>query len=253
MYFPDFYPQLTGIVTASVDCGVRATQTAIDWLTKGKFVPGVKKIRNVMNDKDATNYTQWDTAIDTLTAGYDASATLTNSPAAITKHIKNGGAVILAIHYGIWDKIARSLSGSHTFKGYHAVFYVGWKKKVLKTRSYDSLYDGRFLGCPKGPRWVKLFKVMKAAKAVGSGTSVYGVLLHRKADVEGPEDGGLATGGTLIDVLVDMYEAREESKNASTIKQLTAMIEMMESLVGVKQSNPEADEGTEVRSGLVIE
>lgn len=253
MYFPSHYPQLTNIVTAAVDCGARATQTAIDWLTKGEFVPSIKRIRNVMGDKDETNYTQWDSAIDRLASGYDASATLTNDPMVIATHIKNGGGVIVAIHYGVWDRIARALSGSHTFKGYHAVFYVGWKSKNLKTRSYDSLYDGRFEGCPKGPQWVTLSKVMKAARAVGNSTmTVYGVLLHRQADIVGPEDGGLASGGSLIDVLIDMYEAREESKSQSTIEQLTSMIETLEALIGVEQRNPEADETTEVREGLRI-
>ena len=252
MYFPKHYPQLTSIATAAVDCGVRATQTAIDWLTKGKFVPGVNRIRRVMNDEDQTNYRQWDSAIDTLTAGYDASATLTNSAADITKHLKSGGAVILAIHYGVWDRIASALSGSHTFKGFHAVFYAGWKKKTSKTRSYDSLYDGRFKGCPKGPRWVKLTKVMGAARAVESTPAVYGVLLHRQADIVGPEDGGLATGGTLIDALVDLYETREESGNRNTIEQLTSTIEMLEALIGVEQRNPEADETSEVREGLKV-
>jgi hypothetical protein len=260
MYYPTFRPQLTGVPTQGVDCGVRATQMMLDWLSKGKVIRSVKAIREAMGDQDETNYTQWDMVIDQLggqTLGF--SGETTNSYERAEDHMNRGGAVIWAVHYGTMRAKARSKVGSPSFSGYHAILTIGSRMREQRQwRSFDSLLDGRYLGCPQGPIWVPAWVIRTAAQEVGareagSRKTVYALLGHRSPDIIGTEPGDLLPGQgmTLSDVLVELRDIYAGA-SGDTKLDLAALIEDYEALLGVT-GNPEADISTRVEPGIALE
>lgn len=260
MYYPTLRPQLTGIATESYDCGVRATQMAINWLSKGALEPSVKAIRKVMDDQDETNYYQWDEVIDRLgSTTFGFSGEKTNDWNRVKAHLMDDGAAILAVDYGTYRRSMQSKSGSLTFDGFHAILFVNDRKanSGRQTRSFDSLLDGRYRGCPNSPVWVPFWKVRAAAEEVGrkeAGTAkVYAVLLHRDPSVSGTEPGDLLpeVGTTLSDILSDMRDVLDLMESGQAMAAQRATIEQFEDLIGVA-SNPEANEGTPVAAGVKV-
>lgn len=247
MYYPKLSPQLVaGVATASVDCGVRATKMALDWISKGKVIRSVKFIREVgAMGNGPTNFDEWDTVIDKLggrTLGF--RGVKTNDWNAIRKHLVKGGAAILAVNYGRYRSMAQSKSGSLTFNGNHAILFVNARKRGnrTQTRSFDSLLDGRYQGCPNGPVWIELNVVRRSAEAVGS---VFGVLLVRDDSpdpgVDEPPEGGDAS--TLIDVITDLHSINQG--------ELDEAIEDLEAIIGATVVS-EADKDTPVVSGINV-
>ncbi len=262
MYYPTHRPQLTGIATAGVDCGVRATQMGLAWLSKGKVILSVKQIRAVMKDQDQTNYADWDRVIDALggrTLGF--SGEKTNDAAHAREHMEDGGAsggaVIWAVDYGKLRRAMPAKTGSLTFNGYHAILTVGsrdTKRKPPEWRDFDSLLDGRYRGCPNGPVWAPRGKILDAAKEVGrkevGRPDVYAVLLHRDPTLAGIEAGDLIPDGggiTLGDIVSDLHEVQGVSPDPD----LAQVIDDLEAVIGIT-GNPEADEDTPVESGIAI-
>jgi hypothetical protein len=254
MYWPKHRPQLTGIPTAAVDCGIRATQMGLDAITDGKVIRSVAAIRRVMGDQDETNYEQWDAYIDELggkTLGF--SAAKTNEMNDVLEHLATGGFSILAVDYGDYRRGLQSKSGSLTFSGYHGILFGGWRKRngVRQVRSFDSLLDGRYAGCPRGPVWVPVWRVTRAALAVGrkevGQRAVFAVNLYRDASVAPTEPGDLLPGAdapsTLIDVLSDLYAADDPS--------LADTIADIERIIGITVTT-DADAATPVLSGIAL-
>ena len=249
--FAKVFPQLkAGVPTASVDCGVRATQSGLYWLSKGKYAPGVSHIRDVGSmGISTTNYAEWDVVIDKL-GGLKGGwkGVKTNSLPDFRKHILKGGAAIAAVDYGWYRRAMPAKSGSKTFDGYHAITFVESFTKNGKpfTTSTDSLLDGRYQGCPNGPVGVPLNKVSTAMEKVGN---TYAVLLYRDANVAPIEEGELLEGATptsLADVLSDLYTVLLGTNNSV----LRGAIEELETIMGFSY-DPQA--GFErIESGIYI-
>lgn len=261
MYYPTHRPQLTGIPTASVDCGVRATQMGLDWLSKGAVTRSVKAIRDVMGDQDATNYVQWDKVIDGLggkTLGF--SGQKTNDADLAKSHMSDGGAVIWAVHYGTLRKLMQAKCGSLTFNDYHAILTAGRRTRdgQGQWRDFDSLLDGRYQGCPNGPVWAPQWKLLKSAQEVGrreagNKNAVFAVLLHRDPNVDPTEPGDMLpdAGFNLSDIVSDYIDATELVTEAKAKRQLVGLNSDLLRLIGLT-GNPEADVSTLVKAGIVV-
>lgn len=263
MYWPRHRPQLTGIPTESVDCGVRTTQMLLDALSEGDVTRNVSTIRAVGQMGDGpTNYYEWDRVLDVLggrTEGF--SGEKVNDWDAVKQHLRNGGWVGIAVHYGTLRSIMPAKVGSLTFNGYHAIALGGDKKSgdTRMTRSFDSLLDGRYLGCPDGPVWVPHWKVRKAAEAVGNREGipggVFAVLGHPDKVIE-PTDPGApldvpAGFSTLPDILSDLAEVVGMTSEADVQDRVIDTIDSLRLLLGL-QGNPEADADTPVDSGISV-
>ena len=248
-YWPRHRPQLTGISTASVDCGVRATQMAIDDASRGKLVPGVARIRKAMDDQDTTNAGDWEVAIDTLGAPHEVRAVQTDVPRKVEEHLKAGMGAILAVDYGKLRQLAPRKTGSETFAGYHAIFVKGWKKGD-QVRSFDALLDGRYKGCPDGPVWLPWRKLRTSALEVGrreaQADRIYAVLVYPRDKVGGIEIPPDEEPMSLTDILSDLYELRDEAPN--TALAISRLIAGLEAIIGT--GNPEADQDTQVSEGV---
>lgn len=255
MYYPSHRPQLTGVPTESVDCGVRATQMGLDWLSKGSVIRSVAKIRELGGmGSGPTNYFEWDEVIDKLggrTEGF--SGEKSNSWDRAAGHMNDGGAIIVAVDYGEYRSRMQSKSGSLTFDGAHAILFAGSRsvKGQQQWRSFDSLLDGRYRGCPNGPVWVPQWKVRKAMEALGA---VFTLLLHRDPGVEDNEPGDLLPAGgiTLSDILSDLIDISSSCDDRAAKQELDVTISGMAKLLGVI-ANPEADASTRVSAGISVE
>lgn len=263
MYFPQHRPQLTGRPTQSVDCGVRATQMGLDAITKGEVIRSVPTIRDIGNMGDGpTNYYEWDEVFDELggrTMGF--SGEKTNDWNKTKSHIRNEGWAILAVHYGTYRKSMQAKSGSLSFNGYHAILFGADRKRSgrRETRSFDSLLDGRYRGCPDGPVWVPQWKVRNAAMKVGQmqiGTdAVYALLLHPDVVVE-PGDPGAPLPVppefmSIPDILSDLVEAQEMADQEVVRQRIENSVDGLRVLLGI-HGNPEADEDTDVDAGITV-
>ena len=256
-----FYPQLrtqlkAGIPTASVDCGVRATQMAVEWLSKGDQVPSVSKIREIGDMGDGpTNYYEWDTVIDELGGrklGY--AGVKTNSWDDVKTHIMGEGAAIVAVDYGVYRRSMQAKSGSLTFNGYHAILFIDSRRRQNQnqTRSFDSLLDGRYKGCPSGPVWVPHWKVRAAAQEVGhkegAPGAIYAVNLFRDADVAPVDPGDIIVppdAPSILDVITDIAQLGEDMS--------VPVDEIVEDLIKVVGIQPGGDlEGDYIASGIKL-
>jgi hypothetical protein len=221
----------------------------LDWLSKGKVIRSVAKIRKVMGDDDATNYDNWDQVIDQLggaTLGF--SGEKTNDWQRVRDFVNNGGAAILAVDYGVYRRSMQNKSGSLTFNGYHAILFAGSRVRngTRHWRSFDSLLDGRYRGSPNGPVWVPQSKVRAASEAA---LGTFAVLLHRDPSVGGIEPGDLLPSGgvSLADVLSDLNDVYTEDPSPG----LARSIDDLEALLGIT-GNPEADVTTAVEAGVRV-
>jgi len=263
MYWPRHRPQLTGISTASVDCGVRSTQMGLDALTEGRVIRSVPTIRDIGGMGDGpTNYYEWDEVFDELggrTLGF--SGQKSNDWDAAKAHLRNDGWVILAVDYGVYRRSMQAKSGSLTFDGYHAILFGGDRKpdNVRLTRSFDSLLDGRYRGCPDGPVWVPHWKVRGAATKVGDREGlpggIFAVLLQPDAVVE-PGDPGAPLPVppaflSLPDILSDLSEVVGMTSEPDVQDRVGQTVDSLRLLLGL-QGNPEADAATPVAAGINV-
>lgn len=257
MYYPDFSPQLkAGIKTAHVDCGVRATQMALRWLSNGAVNRSVERIREIGDMGDGpTNYYEWDTVIDELggkTLGF--KGVKTNDWDEVKGHLHNEGAAILAVDYGVYRRLMQSKSGSLTFNGYHAILFINKRRRgdTNQTRSFDSLLDGRYKGCPNGPVWVPFWKVREAAETVGrkesAPGSIFAVNLFRDANVAPIDPGDVIIppdAPSILDVITDLGELGEDMNVP-----VDAIVEDLMKVVGIQ---PGGDlEGDFIASGIKV-
>ena len=258
-YWPKFQPQLrAGIPTASVDCGVRSTQMAIDNATKGAKVPSVKRIREVGGmGTDPTNYYEWDVAVDKLGASQDVAGAKTNNIEEVVRHLRRGLGVVLAVHYGRLRRLAPAKTGSETFNGYHAIFLKGWRTEPNRTRMFDSLNDGRYRGCPKGPVWMPFSKLRDAATRIGDEQSmpgkVFALLVADRADIDGldptdplPEPVPPEEWNDLYNILLDLREVADEVENLDLDHAITSL----SANLGV---DTDAEDEASINEGIILE
>jgi hypothetical protein len=250
--FARVFPQLrVGIPTAHVDCGVRAIQSGLHWLSKGTFSSNVSRIREVGNMGDGpTNYFEWDVVIDTL-AGQQVGGVgvKTNSLAEVKDYLKNRGAVQVAVDYGWYRRKLPGKSGSKTFDGNHAITFIGGfknKSEDWMSTSTDSLLDGRYAGCPKGPVNVPLWHIGEAMKRTGG---IYAVLLYRDKEIAPVEPGEQLedfSESSLASILAELYELHDRAPS----QKLLDIIKSFELQLGFSY-DPEA--GYErLESGVLI-
>lgn len=251
-----FFPQFDGTATAGRNCGVSGTRTTISWSTRGKVRPNVRKTRKRMGDLTGwTDPTEWERAI----ASFDTPAELADRFEFIPverdsggpwskawKHLEAGGMALLAVDYGVYRRSMPRRSGSKSFDGYHAIaFRLDGKGRLI---SYDSLLDGRYPGCPKGPVSVSPSKVRRAAEQVGKKelgrSSVYMVLVDRAVKlggvVPGPPDDDEAP--TLASVYADLHEALDATDSGPVRKLITSAIEALEEVIGPYQGDGDPED-----------
>jgi hypothetical protein len=257
MWYPKLRTQLkSNVPTASVDCGVRATQMGIEWLSKGDQIPSVSKIRDVGGmGSGPTNYYEWDTVIDELGGrklGYQGVKT--NSWDEVKDHLMNDGAAIVAVDYGEYRRLMQAKSGSLTFSGYHAILFVNSRRRdnTNQTRSFDSLLDGRYKGCPSSPVWVPHYKVRKSAEAVGrkeAGSPViYAVNLFRDPAVAPIDPGDVIIppdAPSILDVITDINQLGNDMDVP-----VDGIVDDLLSLVGVTPGGEL--EGDYIASGIKV-
>ena len=183
----------------------------LDWLSKGEVIRSVKRIREIGEmGNGPTNYVEWDTVVDTLggkTLGFKGIKV--DSIYDVKRHLKDGGAAIVAVDYGTYRRVRQSKAGSLTFDGYHAILFVGWRWRNgnAQTRSFDSLLDGRYRGCPSGPVWVNWGQVRKGSDIGGRAFALNLIRDPKVADIDFAEE---RAATSLVDVLSDIYGAGRE-------------------------------------------
>ncbi len=264
MYWPRHRPQLTGIDTESVDCGARATQMGLDALSEGDVQRSIPTIRTIGQMGDGpTNYTEWDRVIDVLggrTEGF--SGEKTNDWDLANQHLLNDGFIILATDYGQRRRLSASKVGSLTFSGFHSELIGGARQRKggKQSRTFDSLLDGRYRGCPDGPVWVSKWEFRSSAEVVGTKVKtggIFAVLLHPDKVIE-PGDPGAplevpAGFQTLPDILSDLMDLAMDDDLPTDARQQAALsVDSLRILLGLR-GNPEADEKTPVASGINVE
>lgn len=188
-YQPKHQRQLNGTLTAGEDCGVRSTSMAIDFATRGATVPTVAALRTRMGVKTGpTNTSQQQKGAQS----YDTPAETgkrkpvvfnRQSPAAWSEFVgplTNGDkAVVLSLDYGIVNDKKPNVSGDRAFDGNHSIMFLGSRQTAQGTevKAWDSLYDGRRQGIPKGPQWWPLWLVRDACAAfAGAGRATGGIV-----------------------------------------------------------------------------
>lgn len=261
------FPQLTGVPTESVDCGISATRTAIKWATRGTRSVGVRNVRRRMGPdkvyrpgvdlkKLATSPTDWQRAIESFDTPGELggqferlTGTLITGSGwdVVDAHLDGGGMALLAVDYGVYRRIMPAKAGSLTFSGYHAVAFRGKGDRIM---SLDSLLDGRYRGCPDGPVRVPRGKVRQAAFAVGKKelgrNAVHGYLVDRATalgegvDIPEPEE-----PLTLASILADLREIREATGETMTSRELARVIDDLEYLIGPYEGEAEPDDEPE--------
>lgn len=211
-YYPTHRTQLWRPVTGSVDCGPRSWQMAIDHATRGKRFVNIDRLRqlggrpgaqptNVYNGSDALSALgirhdrivggPWDDALDAL---------------------RQGAGVTLCITYGVLNDLNPWVSGSESFRGGHSIYVQGLRRSRRdgrrRTRSFDSLYDGRRAGIPDGPRAVRIGMLQRAAEAfAGRPGRWWGLIVPVARDAGGP---GLPERGDELLLPVDPAAEPEE-------------------------------------------
>lgn len=223
----------------------------LDWLSKGQVLRSIPRIRELMDQETGTtNYYDWDEAVDTLgglTLGFAGEKV--NDWQRVKDHVNQNKGAVVAVNYGEWRRRMPAKSGSKTFSGGHAILFAGSRLRngVREWRSFDSLLDGRYQGCPLGPVWVPQWQVKHTMAGFSDFGKVFALLGHRDSRVEGTEPGDLLpeAGITLADILGDLYEVQAGLQHEG----LTDVIDDLEQLVGIG-SNPEATERTLVLTGV---
>lgn len=268
MYLPKHQAQLVaGVPTRSVDCGVRGTSVAIDRSTRGVKRPKPAQIRaRGSMGIGWTNASQWLQAVESydtrkeLGGKWDRlSATKLQASTdwnQVDEFVRTNEAVVLTIDYGKLRRAAPRKTGSETFDGFHAVTIVGQKsKKPSLWRVYDSLNDGRYRGCPKGPVFISRSILKEACLEVGRkevGSPVFWALLVDRAErledgveIEPIEPESMPT--SLGSVLADLYEVRDTLSDPNTIDRIQRVIDDYEIVLGISGDELEtAEPGVEI-------
>ena len=260
---PRFRPQLTGAPTESVDCGVIATIDMVDWATRGVKQLGVKSARRRMGLSATrpvtTDPQQWARAI----RSYDTPAELGGRYerltcslvdwgdwSVVTQHLSSKLAAILVVDYGVLRRLAPRKTGSLSFDGLHAIFVKAGSATL--THDYDSLLDGRYSGCPRGPVDMPLDKLRRASEAVGSALGHPGkvlALLGDRATVlgSGVEPLEEDDAPTLTGLLADLVELQDELADI----RLQAAIDDLSAILGPYTG--EADPADDAIAGVASE
>jgi len=188
-YAPKHQRQLNGTSTAGEDCWVRAVSMAIDFATKGHAVPTVAAVRaragvptgagNTANQEKAAE--SYDTSKETggrKPVKFDRRVAAPWADA--TGPLQNGDkAVVVSLSYRVVNEKKPTLSGDRAFMGNHSIMFLGSRQTAagVEVKAWDSLYDGRRTGIPKGPQWWPLWLVRDAAAAfAGYGEWTGGVI-----------------------------------------------------------------------------
>jgi hypothetical protein len=188
-YQPKHQIQLNGSATAGEDCGVRSTSMAIDFATKGAQVPSVSALRDRMGvPSGGTNTAEQEKGAES----YDTpKETGQRQPVQyerkvgvpwdqFTGPLQNADkAVVLSLDYGVVNDKKPKLSGDPNFNGNHSIMFLGSREggDGIEVKAWDSLYDGRRDGIPKGPQWWPQWLAKDAAAAfAGSGKATGGVV-----------------------------------------------------------------------------
>ena len=178
-YRPKHRIQLGRPVTGPVDCGPRSWQMAIDNATRGARKPGIDKLRalGTRPGRQPTNVYDAERAFNALGIPYERKVRAPWNE--LFRALKDGHGVQLCIDYGIYADRAQHL-GSTTFRGGHSIYLdalrrVGSGYQIL---DMDPLFDGRRPGIAKGPQWVRMSILRRAAEAFSgrSGTFWGGIV-----------------------------------------------------------------------------
>lgn len=260
-YLPTFQPQLGRTPTAGEDCGVRATQMAIDWATSGLRVPTVKRLRERMGTPSGgTNPSDWEQAITSYDTPIELGGDIKplkcerfsgdGDWSKFVAHLKNGHGAALAVQYGTYTDLMPTKSGSSAFRGNHAIFFLGTREKRgdLQFLAWDPLLDGRRVGIPKGPVWVDAYKVKRAANDV-SGAGWWGILMHRAKGAVPPYIN--EPKPSIWSVLTDLYELRDILSGDPEEDRVTGIIDDLEELVGPYNGDASVDD--EPTDGVIKE
>jgi hypothetical protein len=214
----------------------------MDDATLGAIRPGPERTRAIINDQNETNYGQWDFVADKLGAKFEIRGDNTNSIDALVSHLRRGGGAVVAVDYGVLRRSAPSKTGSESFNGGHALFLKGWRKQngVRVVRDYDSLNDGRYRGCAKGPVWMSWAKLKKAMLALSQVGNIFVTLIIRPADIKAGYDPGDAlpvddAAQSLFGILADLREAADELDQPV----LDSAIAELEAIIGLDELDDE--------------
>lgn len=185
--------QLGYPVTGGIDCGVRSTSMAIDEGSRGTRRPAPKALRKRMRKVGAvgTVSSDWLRGIRSFNTKKQLNGKYRRLRATriwggkmseLIEHLQTGGGAIVGVDYGMLRRSAPNATGSKSFDGWHALRLQGIRKKPTgsgrQIKSWDSLNDGRYKGCPRGPAYIDVAKLKRAmvawSKACGapSGTIV---------------------------------------------------------------------------------
>lgn len=185
---PKHQPQLgrgtpvPGKTRGSRDCGPRAIQVGIDFLTQGDLVPSIDEIRKRMGKSGAKTTSTTDAercvdSYDTEMRKFDR-APLRYERVRGAKYIPRledavgrGNYIHFAIDYGAFNKALKSKTGDPNFTGGHSVGVLGFRTRKGHGQEWllwDSLDDHRRSGIPQGPRWVPKSAVITAFRSFGS-------------------------------------------------------------------------------------
>jgi hypothetical protein len=257
-YQPVFQPQLGRGPTSGEDCGVRSTQMALDWATEGLIAPSPKYLRPRMGALEGgTNPLLWKKAIDSFDTPKELgnewepinSRVLTGGDNwdAVMEHLRAGKSAVVAVNYGVYYMKMPKRSGSSTFKGAHAIFFLGYKKNsagVEYIKAWDPLCDGRRPGIPKGPIWVPAVNVGLAADKVLPNPGIYALLVEQAQHIgsgftppEPPEQ-----SPTFASVLADLIELRDTLDQPEYVDGVQSIIDDVEALIGPYRGMATEDE-----------
>jgi hypothetical protein len=184
---PKHQPQLgrgtavPGGTRGSYDCGPRAVQVGIDYLTQGALVPAIDEIRRRMQKPGPKTTSTYDA--ERCVDSYDSEmkrykrASLRYERVTGSKYlpriedaIGRGDYVHFAINYGKFNDLMRRRTGDPDYRKGHSVGVLGMRYRKgsgIQYLLWDSLDDHRNPSIPQGPRWVPKAAVIGAWKAFG--------------------------------------------------------------------------------------
>lgn len=149
---------------------------AMDKQTKGRLKPGPQELRERMGTPGPVTTNVWDAkkGVESYKGGTKYKPMryyIKRKVSEVSQAVRAGKPVQLAIHYGVFNDLARK-TGDPNFRGGHSVMVC--EQKVLKNGTvmwllYDSLDDSRRSTIPQGPRWVKKSIIVAALKALAGG------------------------------------------------------------------------------------
>ena len=181
MYAPKHQPQLgrgvpvPGRTQGSRDCGPRAVQVGIDFVSKGQKVPRITTIRKRMGRPGPQPTNIWNArdCVDGMVVKgrkplrYFIKSRIADVRTAVAK----GKYVHACIDYGKFNALA-ARTGDPNFTGGHSVGILGQRTKngVVQWLLWDSLDDHRRPSIPAGPRWLRRETIIRSMEAFAGGT-----------------------------------------------------------------------------------